>query len=120
MPMPKATPPTPKPNGGARAAMNGSMSIFHKVHNGIITKGISIPRLWLLLETSLTYSFRTLLGLVRFYPNPYELRGIEGVSIPSKSTFFSIRINPLQSIWIENNRTSPYVTVQNSQHVYYT
>jgi hypothetical protein len=47
------------------------------------------------------------LGLVRFYPNPYGLRGIEGVSIPSKSKSPSIRINPLQSIWIENNRTSP-------------
>jgi hypothetical protein len=47
------------------------------------------------------------LGLVRFYPNPYGLRGIEGVSILSKSKFLSIRINPLQSIWIENNRTSP-------------
>jgi hypothetical protein len=47
------------------------------------------------------------LGLVRLYPNPYGLRGIEGVSIPSKSKFLEIRINPLQSIWIENNRTSP-------------
>jgi hypothetical protein len=37
-------------------------------------------------------------GLVRFYPNPYELRGIEGVLIPSKSKSPSIRINPLQSI----------------------
>jgi hypothetical protein len=46
-------------------------------------------------------------GLVRLYPNPYGLRGIEGVSILSKSKFPSIRINPLQSIWIENNRTSP-------------
>jgi hypothetical protein len=45
--------------------------------------------------------------LVRFYLNPYELRGIEGVSILNKSKFISIRINPLQSIWIENNRTSP-------------
>jgi hypothetical protein len=35
------------------------------------------------------------------------LRWIEGVSIPSKSKSLSIRINPLQSIWIENNRTSP-------------
>jgi hypothetical protein len=47
------------------------------------------------------------LGLVRFYPNPYRLRGIEGVSIPSNSKSPSIRINPLQSIWIENNRTRP-------------
>jgi hypothetical protein len=46
-------------------------------------------------------------GLVRFYPNPYGLRGIEGVSIPDKSKSPPIRINPLQSIWIENNRTSP-------------
>jgi hypothetical protein len=46
-------------------------------------------------------------GLVRFYPNPYGLRGIEGVLIPSKSKSPPIRINPLQSIWIENNRTSP-------------
>jgi hypothetical protein len=35
------------------------------------------------------------------------LRRIEGVSIPSKSKSSPIRINPLQSIWIENNRTSP-------------
>jgi hypothetical protein len=48
------------------------------------------------------------LGLVRFYPNPYGLRGIEGVSIPNKSKSLPICINPLQSIWIENNRTSPY------------
>jgi hypothetical protein len=47
------------------------------------------------------------LGLVRFYPNPYGLRGIEGVSIYNKSKSPPIRINPLQSIWIENNRTSP-------------
>jgi hypothetical protein len=44
------------------------------------------------------------LRLVRFYPNPYGLRGI---SIPSKSKSPPIRINPLQFIWIENNRTSP-------------
>jgi hypothetical protein len=48
------------------------------------------------------------LGFVWFYPNSYGLRGIEGVSIPSKSKSLSICINPLQSIWIENNRTSPY------------
>jgi hypothetical protein len=47
------------------------------------------------------------LELVRFYPNPYGLREIEGVPIPSKSKSLSIRINLLQSIWIENNRTSP-------------
>jgi hypothetical protein len=47
------------------------------------------------------------LGLVRFYPNPYGLGGIEEVSIPSKSKSPSIRINPLRSIWIKNNRTSP-------------
>jgi hypothetical protein len=47
-----------------------------------------------------------LLWLVRFYLNPYGLRGIEGVSIPSKSKYIPIRINLLQSIWIENNRTS--------------
>jgi hypothetical protein len=41
-------------------------------------------------------------------PNRYGLRGIEGVSIPSKSKFPPIHINPLQSIWIENNQTSPY------------
>jgi hypothetical protein len=35
------------------------------------------------------------------------LRGIEGVSIPSKPKSLPIRINPLRSIWIENNRTSP-------------
>jgi hypothetical protein len=33
--------------------------------------------------------------------------GIEGVSISSKSKFLSIRINSLQFIWIENNRTNP-------------
>jgi hypothetical protein len=49
----------------------------------------------------------SLYGLVRFYPNPYGLRGIEGVLIPSKSKSPPIRINPLQSIWIENNRASP-------------
>jgi hypothetical protein len=48
------------------------------------------------------------LGLVRLFPNPYELRGIDGVLIPSKLKSLSIRINPLQSIWIENNRTNPY------------
>jgi hypothetical protein len=42
-----------------------------------------------------------------FSPNPYGLRGIEGVSILSKSKSPPIRINPLRSIWIENNRTSP-------------
>jgi hypothetical protein len=35
---------------------------------------------------------------------------IEGVSIPSKSKSLTIRINPLQSIWTENNRTSPKVS----------
>jgi hypothetical protein len=49
----------------------------------------------------------SILGLVRFYPNPYGLRGIDGVSIPSKSKSPPIHINPLQSIWIENNRTGP-------------
>jgi hypothetical protein len=48
------------------------------------------------------------LKLVRFYPNPYRLRGIEEVSIPIKSKSPPIRINPLQSIWIENNQTMPY------------
>lgn len=43
-------------------------------------------------------------GHIRFYLNPYELRGI---SIPSKSKFLPICINPLQSIWIENKRTNP-------------
>jgi hypothetical protein len=32
---------------------------------------------------------------------------IERDSIPSKSKSPPIRINPLQSVWIENNRTSP-------------
>jgi hypothetical protein len=49
---------------------------------------------------------RSIPGLVRFYPNLYGLRRIEEVSIPSKSKYLSIRINSLQSIWIENNRTS--------------
>jgi hypothetical protein len=49
----------------------------------------------------------TRLWLIRFYPNPYGLRGIEGVSIPNKSKSPPIHINPLPSIWIENNRTSP-------------
>jgi hypothetical protein len=35
------------------------------------------------------------LGLVRFYHNPYGLRGIEGVSIPNKSKSSPICINPL-------------------------
>jgi hypothetical protein len=35
---------------------------------------------------------------------------IEGVSIPSKSKSLTICINPLQSIWIENNQTSPKVS----------
>jgi hypothetical protein len=34
-------------------------------------------------------------GLVRLYPNPYGLRGIERVSIPNESKSLSIRINPL-------------------------
>jgi hypothetical protein len=51
--------------------------------------------------------FQSLLWLVRFYPNPYGFRRIEGVSIPNKSKSLPIYINPLQSIWIENNRTSP-------------
>jgi hypothetical protein len=59
-------------------------------------------------STPLRLYLCTLLGLVRFYPSPYGLRGIEGVSIPNKSKSPPIRINPLQSIWIENNRTSPY------------
>jgi hypothetical protein len=45
---------------------------------------------------------------VRFYRNPYGLRGIEGVLISSKSKYLIIRINLLQSIWIENNRTCSY------------
>jgi hypothetical protein len=36
------------------------------------------------------------------------LRGIKGVSIPSKSKSLPICINPLQSTWIENNRTTLY------------
>jgi hypothetical protein len=42
-----------------------------------------------------------ILKLVGFYPNPYRLRGIEGVLISSNSKSSLIRINPLQSIWIE-------------------
>jgi hypothetical protein len=42
-------------------------------------------------------------------PQSIWIRGIEGVSIPSKSKSLSIRINPLQSIWIENNETGPKV-----------
>jgi hypothetical protein len=49
----------------------------------------------------------TLYGLVRFSPNPYGLRGIEGVSIPSNLKYPLIRINLIRSIWIENNRTNP-------------
>lgn len=45
-------------------------------------------------------------GLVRFYPNLYGLREIEGILIPSKFKFLSIRINTLPFICIENNRTS--------------
>jgi hypothetical protein len=40
------------------------------------------------------------------------LRGIEGVLIPNKSKSLSICINPFQSIWIENNRTSPNWVVE--------
>jgi hypothetical protein len=45
-----------------------------------------------------------LLGYVWFYSNPYRLRGIEDVSILSKSKYLPIHINLFQSIWIENNR----------------
>jgi hypothetical protein len=34
------------------------------------------------------------IGLVRFYHNPYALRRIERVSIPSKSKSLSLHINP--------------------------
>jgi hypothetical protein len=47
------------------------------------------------------------IGVVWFYSNPYGLRGIEGVLIPNKSKYLLIRINPFQSIWIENNRRNP-------------
>jgi hypothetical protein len=40
-----------------------------------------------------------------------------GVSIPSKSKYFPIRINPLQSIWIKNNRTNPYVSYDRTSQV---
>jgi hypothetical protein len=40
-------------------------------------------------------------------PQSIWIEGIEGVSIPSKLKSPSNRINPLQSIWIENNRRSP-------------
>jgi hypothetical protein len=60
----------------------------------------------------------SLLGLIRFYPNPYGLRGIEGVSIPSKSKSLTIHINPLQPVWIENNRTSPQRTIDPCQKVW--
>jgi hypothetical protein len=40
-------------------------------------------------------------------PQSIWIEGIERVSIPSKSKSPPIHINPLQSIWIENNRTSP-------------
>jgi hypothetical protein len=44
-------------------------------------------------------------------PNPHGLgakrTSPEGDSIPSKSKSPLICINPLQSIWIENNRTKP-------------
>jgi hypothetical protein len=56
---------------------------------------------------SLRFILKMFSSHVRFYPNPYGLRGIEGDSIPSKSKSPSICINPFQSIWIENNRTSP-------------
>jgi hypothetical protein len=56
-----------------------------------------------MLEDSWSHGMQTHVGLVRFYPNPYGLRGIERVLIPSKSKSLSIHINPLQSIWIENN-----------------
>jgi hypothetical protein len=72
----------------------------------LITNSLSFVDHFLILPFDSPF-FNTSLGLVRFYPNPYGLRGIEGVSIPSKSKSPPIRINPLQSIWIENNRTSP-------------
>jgi hypothetical protein len=37
------------------------------------------------VSTHVAALISTPLGFVRFYPNPYGLRGIEGVSIPSKS-----------------------------------
>jgi hypothetical protein len=40
-------------------------------------------------------------------PQSIWIEGIEGVLIPGKSKSPLIHINPLQSIWIENNRTSP-------------
>jgi hypothetical protein len=51
------------------------------------------------------------LGLVRLALNPCGLSGIGWVWILNKSNFFSIFSNPIQSMCIENNRTSPY-TVQ--------
>jgi hypothetical protein len=66
---------------------------------------------WLRLSAAASWFSRSVLVLVRFYHNPYGSRGIERVSIPSKSKSPPIRINPLQSIWIENNRTSPYMDV---------
>jgi hypothetical protein len=45
--------------------------------------------------------YHSTLGFVRFYPNSYRLREIERVSIPSKSKSLTIRINPLQSIYID-------------------
>jgi hypothetical protein len=48
------------------------------------------------------------LGLVRLALNPCGLSGIRWVWIPNKSNFFSIFSNPIQSMCIRNNRTSPY------------
>jgi hypothetical protein len=48
-----------------------------------------------------------LLGLVRLALNPCGLSGIGWVWIPNKSNFFSLFSNPIQSMCIGNNRTSP-------------
>jgi hypothetical protein len=45
------------------------------------------------LELILKYSNKVL-GHLRFYPNSYELKEIEDVSIPSMSKSLSIHINP--------------------------
>jgi hypothetical protein len=51
---------------------------------------------------------KTSLGLVRLAFNPCGLNEIGWVWISNKSNFLSIFSNLIQSICIENNRTSPY------------
>jgi hypothetical protein len=74
-------------------------SIRHVCHVDVIISAHS-----LVLQSAPSH-----LGLVRLALNPCGLSGIGWVWIPNKSNFFSIFSNPIQSMCIGNNRTSPYV-----------